>query len=353
MIQLLFCFLILIIHVCLFALWGDSINSMLVLKKKGMQTILVGFFVYFAALQLIYLPLLIFKAPFIVLVIAWVIINLALIIKYIITKNTGIRQVFAKLTTDMKPRNKVIMGVSLAILVMAMIYQSCRYYAGFDTSYYVGTISTTLYTNKMYVYNGETGLMENSINMRYALSCFYMNSAIWCKLFGVAPIIFQKHLMGNLCIIFFYMISYLMGKKLFENNSDKAYAFAGVLLVIGACFMTTYSNMDFLFYRGYEAKGYCANVIIPALFYAALYIMEEPDSYRGWSMLFIFSLASVPVSMSAMMIVPVIVGIVALSESIIRRKLRYVLRGVVCVIPNVVYMLIYFLFSTEICMIKI
>lgn len=101
----------------------------------------------------------------------------------------------------------------------------------------------------------------------------------------------------------------------------------------------------FLLVRGYEAKGFCANVIIPAIFYIALCFWKDVRTREKWVMLFLVCFASVPVSMSAIMIVPVMVAILMATELVVKRDFSMIWKGIVCVIPNGIYLIAYYLFT--------
>ena len=77
------------------------------------------------------------------------------------------------------------------------------------------------------------------------------------------------------------------------------------------------------------------------------------ENRANWKMLFVVMLASVPISMSAILIAPAMLGITVLSESIVNKNGRVLLRGIVCMIPNMVYLVLYLLYTLDVFVIKV
>ena len=122
-------------------------------------------------------------------------------------------------------------------------------------------------------------------------------------------------------------------------------------------FVTGYTSADFLLMRSYEAKSFCANVIFPALILWFLKLHEQLDSKKHWMYLMLTVWGSVPVSMSAILIAPVMVAVFVLSECAVTKNLKKNLylckNGVMCVVLNVVFLVMYFLFTKGIFMIRV
>ena len=67
-------------------------------------------------------------------------------------------------------RNKGILLLAVALLVLFCCwFAGTQQYVGFDTSYYIGTIDTTTMTDTMYVYNGESNVIEETLDIEQLL----------------------------------------------------------------------------------------------------------------------------------------------------------------------------------------
>lgn len=351
--QLIACGAVIFLQLILYLIIGSDLCRWAGLKDKGLLILIVGFFGYFGLFQLAALPLIFFKAPFHVLVILWGIVSVLILLKGIIWNRKELWQRFCMMKQELSVRQWYLALVALILLLLLIVYQCIHYYMGFDTAFYVGTINTTLYTDRMYLYDGETGLIEKYLDMRYALSGFYMNTAFWCKVLGVAPIIAQNYGMGSICALMAVLLMFLIGKQIFHDDSRKSYLYTCIIIGLNCLFVSGYSTADFLLYRNSESKGFCANVVIVAVFYAIAALWENVERKENWRLLFFIAAASVPVSMSAIFIVPAMIGIAALTECLIWKKIRYLWYGILCVLPNVVYLLLYFLYTRKIWLIMV
>lgn len=351
--QLLLCGVIFLVQIILYWMFGNNLCNWMKVGKKGILTLVVGFFGYFGLFQIVTIPFICLKMPFHILVIVWGIICAGILMKGVFRDRKTLIENLRIVKQEMAV-SKVYLAVGVAVLVVFLIvYQAMHYYTGFDTAYYVGNINTTLYTDSMYLYDGSTGLLEKYIDMRYALSGFYMNTAFWCRVFGVSPIIVQNYGMGSICILMAAFIMFLIGRKVFGKNTEKAYIYTGLILLLNLFFVSGFSTADFLVYRGYEAKGFCANVVIPAMFYGILEIWEGAQQKEKWKLMFLIAFSSVPISMSSILIVPAMIGIITLVECLIQKKAQLLWYGIICALPNVIYLILYFLYTKKIWLIQI
>ena len=351
--QLIACGAVILLQLILYLIIGNDLCRWAGLKDKGLLILVVGFFGYFGLFQLVALPLIFLKISFHVLVIVWAVVCVLILLKGVIWNRKQLWQRFGMIKQELSVRQWYLALAALTLLLVLIFYQCIHYYMGFDTAFYVGTINTTLYTDQMYVYDGETGLIEKYLDMRYALSGFYMSTTFWCKIFGVAPIIAQNYGMGSICMLMAVLLMFLIGKQIFKDDSRKAYLYTGIVIGLNCLFVSGYTTADFLLYRNSESKGFCANVVIAAVFYAIAALWSNIEKRENWRLLFIIAAASVPVSMPAILIVPAIIGIVALTECLIQKKVRYLWYGILCVLPNVVYLLLYFLYTRKIWLIMV
>ena len=347
MIQFLLCLLLIVIHLMIFGLFGSGFSKVLKLSLKGSETVLVGFFGYYVIMQLVFLPSLLLRASFSLFVWLWAIILSILLLLIVITCNRQMWIDVQETFGDFNAKPKYLMFLLTLIVAMLVIYQGLFNAHGYDASFYIGTVATTLYTNTMFVFHGETGWAEPVINMRYALSgVFYMNTAFWCRILNLPPLMVQKYTFGSIGIILHGLFVYMIGLKLFESDANKrlAYWFTIVAMVLNVFFITTYSTSGFLLRRGFEAKSYCANVVFIGLFYIFLCLWKNSEMNKYWKMLFIVALGSVPVTMSSIVILPAMVLIFTVTESIVRKDKRLLLKGGVSLVPNGIYLVAFYLF---------
>ena len=356
MIQLFLSLLLIIIHIAIFIVLGTGLDKLLKLKLSGLETIIVGFFGYYGAIQLVYLPSLLLRVSFSTFMLLWILVGSALMLSITIYCNKEIVNCVNKIIDDINSSSMCLIVLAGIIVSGLVVYQALFNRHGLDAAFYIGTVSTTLYTDTMFIYQGETGRLAFRIDMRYALSgVFYMNTAFWCRLLNLHPLMAQKYTFGSLGIILHGIILYMMGCKLFDEDTSrkKAYLFTIVALLMNLIFFTGYNSSTFLLWRGFESKSYCVNVIFLAVFYIILCLWKSGGVNRYWKVLFIVSLASVPISMSSLVILPGMVFIFTVSEWVVKKDKWILLKGGVSLLPNGIYLVLFYMFLSGIWVIRI
>ena len=354
MIQLTISLILIFVHLFLFLLFGVNASKYFRLNLGGLETILVGFFIYFSLLQLVYLPFMFLKVPFLFLVVAWCgVLGLLVLLSLVCSR----REAFLSLrgiAEEVLTGKVHLIVVAFIVVSFTMAYHALNVNLGWDAAFYVGTINTTLITDTMFIFRGDTGRLSTAIDMRYALSGgFYMNTAVWSKVLNVHPLPLQIYTVGSLGIILHSMITFMIGKKIFKTDINKSYLLMTVLLILNFLFITPFTSSSFLLHRSFESKSFAANVIFFAVFYIALSLWKshKPDKY--WIMLFIISFASVPISMTSLAIVPFMVLVIILCEAITSKDWTVLVKGGASLVPNGVYLIMFLLFLQGIWRIQI
>lgn len=91
-----------------------------------------------------------------------------------------------------------------------------------DAAYYVGTVSTSVYTDTLGRYNPFNGAIQKAFQARYVFSAYPMHNAVWCRLLGIHPIVQAKQVMSCMNVVTANLIIYQIGKRLFDGNRKKA-----------------------------------------------------------------------------------------------------------------------------------
>lgn len=344
MIRVLKCMIAFVIYIIVFDIFGTFVTNRLKWKLTQVERLLWGFFVYYTLFQCVYLPFVFLKQKFTLLVRVWIIV---LVVCVVTAAFISIRKndTFVSVSREMF-RLKIawIYYVILVLLGLEAVFIMLQSFLGWDTAYYIGVMNETLYTDRMYFYNGNTGLLEEKLPIRYAMSGFYMQFAICSKLMAVEPVVLSYYLVRIMCFFLSAIIVYLIGKEIFKQDNRKAMIMTLVWGFVNLFWYSTHATTFFLIKRSYEAKGYCANVILPMVFYCLLRIMRDGEKEKqNWQMLFLLALSSVAISMSSLVTVPAMVG-TGMFTVFILKKDKYILRnGIMCLIPNILYLVAYLL----------
>ena len=323
---------------------GIQSNKFFRLKNKGLYHIVCGIFVYYTVFEILYLPFFIMKMSLTTLSIVWlVILGLDVIIATIVLRKAicaGINEIVGQLKCD----NWEYVIISVAVFYIVMYCATRTFYYGYDTAFYIGMVNSAIHYDRMLVHQSEMGNVLRFLDFRYGLSGFYMHTAVLCKMFNISAILMQKQGMTIINVMISYIIMFLIGRKVFKRDTRYAYLLTAVYFAMFFFFLSDFSVAQFLLYRAYEAKSYCCNIVIPALFlemYSA-FRMKDISGYR-WRRIAILATGSIPISMSSILIIPVIVMVFACSMAVVYKKLRYVLYGVGCSMANGIFLIVYYL----------
>ncbi|MEY8390584.1 hypothetical protein D3Z36_05305 [Lachnospiraceae bacterium] len=345
MAQLARCMLIIVLLGIEFGIFGTGFCKIFRLRLSACEKTLLGFFVYFGLFQTAALPMILLQRPFHELVWLWIALAAAVNLFVLFAAGRELIRLLRGFFAAAWRMKGLLLAAVIFLVLFVCWFQGTQQYMGWDTTDYIGTVNTTVYTDTMYIYEGNSGVQAEFLNLRYALSAFYMHSAFLCSVAGVGGMMIQKYVLGTVCILMHALILFTMGKRLFTKDEKKALFMTGLVFVMHLGFQTMYSASDFLLIRAYEAKGFCANVVIPAMFYAILCFWEQQEKREHWALLFAVSFSSVPISMSSLVIVPALLVIAVLAQWFTKRNWKILWRCFWCAVPNGVYLIIYFLYT--------
>lgn len=344
MIRVLKCMLAFVIYILIFDIFGTFVTNRLKWKLTQVERLLWGFFIYYSLFQCVYLPFVLLKQSFTFFSKVWLIV-LGVCVVMATSISIWKKDSFVSIPKGtFHLKTTWIYYVILILLGLEAGFIMLQRFCGWDTAYYVGVMNEAIYTDAMYFYNGNTGFLEVVLPLRYALSGFYMQFAICSKLLGVEPIVVSYYLVRLMCFSISCVIVYLIGKELFDRDNKKSLIMTFVWGLVNMFWYSTHATTFFMILRGYEAKGYCANVVLPMVFYCLLRVMREGEKEKqNWQMLFLVALSSIAISMSSLVTVPVMIGTGMLTVFIAKRDKYALLNGLICLLPNIIYLVVYLL----------
>ncbi len=337
---------VVLLYILIFRLLGTTVLTLLGQKKLYIHRETVGFFVYFSIFQFVYVPMVLSKAYFHLLAYGWLLSLVILVLVcgvYLVT--SGGPKPFMMPDKDTVGDDGLLKFVKWPVLAGSaafILFLVLQQYLGWDTAFYMGNMNEAIYTDTMYLYNGNDGTLMKSMDLRYALSGFSMQFTIPCFLLGISPTVFCYFGIRAMGAILAMFIVFDFGMLLFENNKDHAWIMLGAFLVVNVLFFTHSATSLFFIRRMNEAKGYCANVVLPMVALLLLLIYRKRGRHL-WVLLFVICLGSVGASMSSMMLVPALLGLGSVILAINEKRVRPVFYGIVCALPNLCYVALYVL----------
>ncbi len=308
-------------------------------KKNLLGAWLFGYLLEFAILQLLAIPMIFLKVKFTTLFYSWTGIIVALVGISLIL---NCRKWNLKSLSKYIPQKPDIMTILAVFLIGIQILISVVYtHIDEDDAFYVATANVTITENSMYCVAAEDGAEYMGFPTRYVLSPFPLYTAIIASILTIHPTIVAHTIFPPIFIAIAYSVYWLIGLRLWEKDKKSAsvfLCFLSILYIWGN--FSIFTNFSFLLFRIWQGKAMLANVILPSIWLLFLDCVEE-SKIGNWVTLLISMLASCFISSMGIALAPITLGGLALVFSIREKKIDYLLKSAVCVIPNIVYGILY------------
>ncbi len=349
--QIFGCIGILLLTIMLYALLGRAFCMKCRLDAGIPETVCIGFFFYFAVFQVVAEAMILTGQRLHLLGMVWLAVLAALLgaAAVIVWKDSRPGGSMDRTVSGRDARGRRAACLLLALMAAAVLCECAsavlmQRKIGWDFAYYIGNMTTSVATDTMYVYDGSSGLPRSHLELRYALSSFYMNTAWISQLTGISALVLSKYVTGVLCVLLTNAVVYSFAMEVFRKDRKKTAVLVTASVVLTIFWDVYDTTAQFLILRGYEAKAYCANVVLPMVCFLLYRVWKDSNDRRRWAELFLVAFASVAVSMSSLVLVPALIVLMVLAHLLVERQWEIALlrRTVLCVMPNVCYLVVYF-----------
>lgn len=333
--------LLFVIQLMFFFLMGVVTWKILGIQMRSLtMTLLIGFLVEFIVFQFVALPITIQCQPLSLLSGIWM--GLICMCEIIVLFTCG-KWIVSNARMIIKKYSLVDIFLFAVIIGMQMfmVYSHIDGYA--DASYYIGKVSTDVYTNTIGQYEPYTGYALSYLDSRRVLSCFPTYNSVMAQFFDITPIQQAKLIMPEIIILMANIVYYQLGMSLFEKNKRYSVVFTGFVFVINFFSCSSYTTSAFLFTRTYEGKAILGNIIIPGILLGFILIWKEKEQFLGIVLTILFSWASCVFSSSSMLVVPIELTAGLIPWIFGQKKWSYIKWYMICIIPNMVICIVYFL----------
>lgn len=316
--------------------------------RRPCNPVWVGMLVYAILFFIEAIPMKIVQMPLRIVGVIWLITVLGLvglILFYLHAEIYGELKKFALTVWENKWTALMVGGVVIAAL--AWTESQAKVGSPWDSAYYVGEVTTSVYEGTMEITDPINGIALSSFNVLYMLETYLMHSAVVCTLTGIPALIEVRIVMIAVMTIVFFALIWDIGKTLFGKDYWKAAVLMGVVFLISLFSASMFWPGQFLLTRCFEGKSILANIMIPAVFYSCMNLWDR-ESRGGWMCLFLTMMSSFTYSMSSIFIMPVVLagyGVVLLCR---RRNWHVVLNLAICLLPCLITAVIYVLMSKDI-----
>jgi hypothetical protein len=329
-----------LVELAVFFCAGSLLIDRLKMKAEASLSIIFGYLLYFAVFEVLVLPMTLAWVPLNVLCIVWGLLSAVTVLVAVVRlgkKWKGQLAEWGKISREHGWMLLLVVGVVLLQVLVVVLYEDTT----MDAAYYVGTVSTSVYTGTLGRYDPYTGEIYKHFLARYVFSTYPMNSAMWCRILNIHPMVQAKIVLSSIHVLVANLIIYQIGKRLFRGGKKQA-----DLMVCFVCLMqlfsyTIYTQGTFFFTRSYEGKAILGNVIFPVVLYCAIWFWQEKEDKRLWLILFLVSASAVAFSGSSI-ILPVAVSAGILPTLFRRKQFSAILPYVLSMAPTFAYAAAYF-----------
>lgn len=337
-----------LLQLLIFFSLGSLLMHLFRCKADASLSVAAGYIVYFSLFELVNIPATLMWMPLGTFSRIWAAVLAVLMVLCIFLLHDRWKEELLCIPSVCKEHGGMLLAVGAVIALQCLIVV---FYADstVDAAYYIGTVSTSVYTDTMGRYNPYTGNLLKAFQSRYILSAYPMHNAVWSHLTGVHPIIQSKEIMNTINVLAANLTIFQIGKALFDQNRKKA-----DLMVVFVCLLqlfsyTIYTTGTFFFTRTYEGKALLGSLSIPLVLLCAVWLWKQTkEACPGeipermiWGILFLTSLSAVAFSGSAI-IFPIVIAAGIFPVALAQKRFRWFVCSIICMLPSICYACVFF-----------
>ena len=274
-----------VLQLAVFFCAGSLLMNFLKMKKEAMTAVIIGYLAYFAVFELLAVPMTLLLVPLKVLAAVWAVFLAAVCLFAIVRLHKQwicqLKEFFAGTGKMFREHSGWLLPALAAAVLQCLIvilYQDSTQ----DAAYYVGTVSTSVYTDTLGRYNPFTGQAISAFSARYVFSAFPMNNAVWCVITGLPALIQCKIVMSLINVLVANGIIWQTGRQLFggekkTGRSDGLSCFSAESLYGNHLHTGNFSVYQIL--RGKSPSGKCGDSHGAADFYLPFQDLEHRECF--------------------------------------------------------------------------
>lgn len=319
---------------------GMLISKFFKKEENIFFNLILGFIMQFAILEIIAIPMIFFKSYFLLMAKIWFIIVSSLSLLSLILN----LKKFNKIMKNIFNQLKVLPLITIVVLILVgfQTFMLARYaHIDDDDAFYVATATVTIQKGTMYRSCAEDGGYYGGFPTRYVLSPFPLYTAVISHFTNIHPAIIAHTVFPIIFIPLAYILYGIIADKLFNKDKTSVMLF---LIILSVVYMfgnySIRSNFSFLLFRIWQGKALLANILLPFSWIVYLDCIEN-NKWVNWFILFIICLASCLVSSMGIALMPINIGILGLIFTIKNKKITYLIKSIISVIPCISLGIIY------------
>ena len=334
--------IVILVLLTIYEIAGMAFNSITGTRQSAVLNIVCGYMVYFILYEAVYLICLIIRNNLGLMKILWAVVLVLMISASLFIARDNVGKLAMNIRNRLERDWNMICITGATTLVFLVIYVFGVSRVSGD-SYAYGAISDAVESGKMFMRDVYTGADMDGLDMPYALSGYYMHTAMLCSFLKISPMVMQHNVMGTICILVSLGLVYLIGRMLFHNSSKHVCGLI-ILYELFNLYLLMYSDAHYFLLTGaYDEVTQIPYVLIPCIILGYIYILRAEKGALGWSIMALCGAASCALSISSVLIVPIAILCGTIYTALDRRQYRVMINGALCVLPCIVYNVIYWI----------
>lgn len=336
--------LVTIILMAVYEILGMTITWAIKARQSVAGNLVFGYLTYYILYQILYLICVTLHNELRFMGIIWIaVISCILIVSIFISIRSKSVEALIKECKGMSAKGRrtvcMVIGITLAVVVLYI----CGIIRVSGESYAYSAVRDALETGKMFLRDVYTGENLSNVDMPYALSGYYMHSALLCSIFKLSPIMVQHNVIGSITIIISVCIVYLIGREFYGSSINKTCALV-VFYELVNLYLILYGNEHYFLLGGaYDELVQLSYVLVTGTILGYISIGRYENKKNGWCMIMLCTAASGAMSVSSVTVLPVMVLCGTVSMAVIRHNYRVVIYGMCSMIPCVIYNVMYYI----------
>lgn len=242
---------------------------------------------------------------------------------------------------DIRIHHVIAVCICAAYIIFTLVYQ--REYT--DDSLFVGMASTAYSTDTLIRFSPFTGKqIELSYVAKYILSGYHAYMASVSRIFGMQPVVMMHNALPVIIIVMHYIICYKLARIILRNRkyADYAIIFLTVINLFSMYNKFELTTSAWLFTGPWYGKSIIGNVIIPALWYYLIRIMDEDSNAKAtkrmWGIVALIHIAAALISTYGSIASATVTLCITFYYIIKNRRLSYVLGFILSSAPSAALM---------------
>ena len=311
-------------------LTGTAICKLLNIRKNAASCYLTGTFFEWAIIQLISVPLIIYRCNFKIVVISISVILSILSLYGLIILITG-----RKLCKRSKIEWNSSTVFAFVLMAGAYLYIAFSFYTlqhtDADDARFVVNAVDIVRTNRMFLTNPSTGAAISGFwgdMHRDVVSPWAVYFAYISKLTKVPVTIIAHTILPQIFLICMVCVYWLLADHFFQENRFAVYSavFLALLVNIYGVGKGEWDAESFAMVRIWQGKATLAAVGIPTLFLSSAWIYENSEGWGGYIFLYFVSFSFCLMSGMGIIIGGIAIGVIGLVYGIIQKRISVSLK---------------------------